>query len=167
MLSASGSPHFFSEACAAAFCDRRRLLLPPEAPVKGANSVEGASRRKRKSYALGCTRITGGTVMDRIIAIDHFSEKDAAAVTADVLNAVHYLHNIGITHRDLKVRGPPLFIRVPFHLASLSVNVSDAECGVGDSRRICCMLPTTRTLPITTQLRWPTSGSPSSCPNLP
>lgn len=46
--------------------------------------------------------ITGGTVMDRIIAIDHFSEKDAAAVTADVLNAVHYLHNIGITHRDLK-----------------------------------------------------------------
>ena len=47
-------------------------------------------------------RITGGTVMDRIIAIDHFSEKDAAAVTADVLNAIYYLHNIGITHRDLK-----------------------------------------------------------------
>eukprot|EP00281_Chroomonas_sp_CCMP1168_P026737 CAMPEP_0206254450 /NCGR_PEP_ID=MMETSP0047_2-20121206/23697_1 /ASSEMBLY_ACC=CAM_ASM_000192 /TAXON_ID=195065 /ORGANISM="Chroomonas mesostigmatica_cf, Strain CCMP1168" /LENGTH=490 /DNA_ID=CAMNT_0053680737 /DNA_START=107 /DNA_END=1576 /DNA_ORIENTATION=- len=46
--------------------------------------------------------ITGGTVMDRIIAIDHFSEKDAAAVTADVLNAIHYLHSIGITHRDLK-----------------------------------------------------------------
>jgi len=45
--------------------------------------------------------------MDRIIAIDHFSEKDAAAVTADVLNAIHYLHNIGITHRDLKVRGKP------------------------------------------------------------
>jgi serine/threonine protein kinase len=42
--------------------------------------------------------------MDRIIAIDHFSEKDAAAVTADVLNAIHYLHSIGITHRDLKVR---------------------------------------------------------------
>eukprot|EP00918_Siedleckia_nematoides_P107119 GHVU01233553.1.p1 GENE.GHVU01233553.1~~GHVU01233553.1.p1 ORF type:complete len:496 (+),score=93.48 GHVU01233553.1:178-1488(+) len=46
--------------------------------------------------------ITGGTVMDRIIAIDHFSEKDAAAVTADVLTAVQYLHSIGITHRDLK-----------------------------------------------------------------
>lgn len=45
--------------------------------------------------------------MDRIIAIDHFSEKDAAAVTADVLNAIHYLHNIGITHRDLKVRSSP------------------------------------------------------------
>jgi serine/threonine protein kinase len=63
--------------------------------------------------------------MDRIIANDHFSEKvhniphclslllmfgnrlaiaqDAASVTADVLNAIHYLHSIGITHRDLKV----------------------------------------------------------------
>ena len=56
---------------------------------------------------LAHVRITGGTVMDRIIAIDHFSEKDAAAVTADVLNAIHYLHNIGITHRDLKVRDKP------------------------------------------------------------
>jgi serine/threonine protein kinase len=46
--------------------------------------------------------ITGGTVMDRIIAMDHFSEKDAAAVTADVLAAVQYLHSIGITHRDIK-----------------------------------------------------------------
>eukprot|EP00960_Hanusia_phi_P063610 765521-Hanusia_phi.AAC.4 len=45
---------------------------------------------------------TGGTVMDRIIALDFFSEKQAAKVTGDVLNAVEYLHNIGITHRDLK-----------------------------------------------------------------
>ena len=45
---------------------------------------------------------TGGTVMDRIIALDFFSEKQAAKVTRDVLNAVEYLHNIGITHRDLK-----------------------------------------------------------------
>jgi hypothetical protein len=39
--------------------------------------------------------ITGGTVMDRIIAIDHFSEKDAAAVTADVsakLSVFRYHH---------------------------------------------------------------------------
>lgn len=46
--------------------------------------------------------VTGGTVMDRIIALDHFSEKDTAAVTADVLNAIQYLHDVGITHRDLK-----------------------------------------------------------------
>jgi calcium/calmodulin-dependent protein kinase I len=46
--------------------------------------------------------VTGGTVMDRIIAIDHFSEQDAATVTEEVLGAVKYLHSIGITHRDIK-----------------------------------------------------------------
>lgn len=59
--------------------------------------------------------------MDRIIAIDHFSEKDAAAVTADVLNAVHYLHNIGITHRDLKVSPPSVSLLVLFLADSSAV----------------------------------------------
>jgi serine/threonine protein kinase len=76
--------------------------------------------------------------MDRIIALDHFSEKvhalvldrertseaclfycfglfqDTAAVTADVLNAIQYLHDVGITHRDLKVRFDPLRGSCPF-----------------------------------------------------
>ena len=46
--------------------------------------------------------VTGGTVLDRIIAADHFTERDAAAVTSDVLHAVQYLHSLGIVHRDLK-----------------------------------------------------------------
>ena len=46
--------------------------------------------------------VTGGTVLDRIIADDHFTERDAAAVTSDVLHAVQYLHSLGIVHRDLK-----------------------------------------------------------------
>ena len=32
--------------------------------------------------------------------------QDTAAVTADVLNAIQYLHDVGITHRDLKVWSP-------------------------------------------------------------
>mmetsp|Transcript_39907 Transcript_39907/g.78153 ORF Transcript_39907/g.78153 Transcript_39907/m.78153 type:complete len:564 (+) Transcript_39907:113-1804(+) len=46
--------------------------------------------------------LTGGTVLDRILEIESFSEVSAASVMVDVLNALHYLHNIGITHRDLK-----------------------------------------------------------------
>ncbi len=47
--------------------------------------------------------MTGGTVLDRILELESFTEQQAASVMADVLNALHYLHNIGITHRDLKV----------------------------------------------------------------
>uniref|UniRef100_A0A7S0QLN4 cGMP-dependent protein kinase n=1 Tax=Cryptomonas curvata TaxID=233186 RepID=A0A7S0QLN4_9CRYP len=64
-------------------------------------ALHGVFDESSKTY-LVLDLITGGTVMDRIIANDHFSEKDAASVTADVLNAIHYLHSIGITHRDLK-----------------------------------------------------------------
>jgi len=46
--------------------------------------------------------LTGGTVLDRILEVESFTEGQAASVIADVLNALHYIHNIGITHRDLK-----------------------------------------------------------------
>jgi serine/threonine protein kinase len=51
-------------------------------------------------------------------------EQDAASVTADVLNAIHYLHSIGITHRDLKVSSAEAF--VPFRDVWDSLLESDA-----------------------------------------
>jgi len=46
--------------------------------------------------------VTGGELFDRIIAKGFYSEKDAAEVTREVLQAVAYLHGRGICHRDLK-----------------------------------------------------------------
>jgi len=46
--------------------------------------------------------VTGGELFDRMIARGHYSEKDAAEVTKEILLAVAYLHEQGIVHRDLK-----------------------------------------------------------------
>ena len=45
---------------------------------------------------------TGGELFDRIISRGNFSERDAVKVLNMILQAVQYLHKLGITHRDLK-----------------------------------------------------------------
>ena len=44
---------------------------------------------------------TGGELFDRIIMRKRFSERDAVKILEMVLQAVNYLHKLGITHRDL------------------------------------------------------------------
>ena len=48
-------------------------------------------------------RVTGGELFDRIIAKGSYTEKDASILTHQILDAVDYLHGMGIVHRDLKV----------------------------------------------------------------
>mmetsp|Transcript_39194 Transcript_39194/g.57605 ORF Transcript_39194/g.57605 Transcript_39194/m.57605 type:complete len:501 (-) Transcript_39194:211-1713(-) len=55
----------------------------------------------KKTY-LVLELLTGGTVMDRIVETDHFSERQAAKVTSGVLMALEHIHSLGIAHRDLK-----------------------------------------------------------------
>lgn len=47
--------------------------------------------------------MSGGELFDRIIAKGFYTEKDASKLIQQVLDAVKYLHDIGIIHRDLKV----------------------------------------------------------------
>lgn len=49
-------------------------------------------------------RVTGGELFDRIIAKGNYTEQDASSLIRQVLEAVLYLHELGIVHRDLKVR---------------------------------------------------------------
>mmetsp|Transcript_92925 Transcript_92925/g.268357 ORF Transcript_92925/g.268357 Transcript_92925/m.268357 type:complete len:565 (+) Transcript_92925:118-1812(+) len=44
----------------------------------------------------------GGELFDRVIALGHLSERQAATVMQDVLRAVLHMHEKGIAHRDLK-----------------------------------------------------------------
>lgn len=88
--------------------------------------------------------LTGGTVLDRILQSDLFGEREAASAVADVLNALHYLHDLNITHRDLKPENllystndpkDPLYNTiklVDFGLAKLTENAQTAlktTCG--------------------------------------
>lgn len=49
-------------------------------------------------------RVTGGELFDRIVEKGSYTEKDASHLIRQVLEAVHYMHEQGVVHRDLKVR---------------------------------------------------------------
>jgi len=48
-------------------------------------------------------RVTGGELFDRILAKGSYTERDASKLIKQILEAVDYMHDQGIVHRDLKV----------------------------------------------------------------
>lgn len=49
------------------------------------------------------SRVSGGELFDRIVERGFYTEQDASILIKQVLDAVNYLHEMGIVHRDLKV----------------------------------------------------------------
>lgn len=65
-------------------------------------------------------RVTGGELFDRIVEKGSYTEKDASHLIRQVLEAVDYMHEQGVVHRDLKVRTTTtrdrkLFTAVHYH----------------------------------------------------
>lgn len=48
-------------------------------------------------------RVTGGELFDRIVEKGSYTEKDASHLIRQVLEAVDFMHEKGVVHRDLKV----------------------------------------------------------------
>lgn len=48
--------------------------------------------------------VSGGELFDRIVEKGFYTEMDASRLIRQVLDAVNYLHSMGIVHRDLKVQ---------------------------------------------------------------
>lgn len=60
-----------------------------------------------------CTdRVSGGELFDRIVEKGFYTEMDASRLIRQVLDAVNYLHSLGIVHRDLKVSKLVSFILI-------------------------------------------------------
>eukprot|EP00291_Cryptomonas_curvata_P030519 CAMPEP_0172213576 /NCGR_PEP_ID=MMETSP1050-20130122/37670_1 /TAXON_ID=233186 /ORGANISM="Cryptomonas curvata, Strain CCAP979/52" /LENGTH=163 /DNA_ID=CAMNT_0012894425 /DNA_START=329 /DNA_END=817 /DNA_ORIENTATION=+ len=90
--------------------------------------------------------VMGGTVMDRIIAMDHFSEKESATAMVDVLYAVQYLHDIGVVHRDLKMENLMYASNDPSSPAYNTIKLVDFGFSIshaGGSLKTACGTPAT------------------------
>lgn len=58
-------------------------------------------------------RVSGGELFDRIVEKGFYTERDASALIRQILDAVKYLHDMGIVHRDLKVSGEGMGTQSP------------------------------------------------------
>lgn len=59
--------------------------------------------QEKSQTPVSALRVSGGELFDRILDRGVYSEKDASCVIQQILEAVSYLHQSGIVHRDLKV----------------------------------------------------------------
>lgn len=55
-----------------------------------------------QSYTMVTELVVGGELFDRVVQLQHYSEKEARDLTETLLKSLHFLHSSGIVHRDLK-----------------------------------------------------------------
>jgi serine/threonine protein kinase len=47
--------------------------------------------------------VTGGELLEKVLDLGSYTERDASIIMLSLFRAIKYLHDLGIAHRDLKV----------------------------------------------------------------
>lgn len=100
--------------------ERANLSQPEDASVLNEVSILRSLRHKNivplldffetpERFYLVMKKCNGGDVLDRVASIEQYTEKDACQFSKGLLEAVQFMHERGIAHRDLKVRTNELF----------------------------------------------------------
>eukprot|EP00808_Paulinella_micropora_P005759 g43676.t1 len=55
-----------------------------------------------QSFYLITDLACGGELFDRLLERSHFTEEDGRLIISKLLNAIEYIHSLGVAHRDLK-----------------------------------------------------------------
>ena len=108
--------------------EREGLTLAEDASVLNEVSILKSLRHKHivplldffetpECFYLVMEKCNGGDVLDRVVEIEQYSEKDACQLSRGLLQAVQFMHARGIAHRDLKVSFQHIYFRV--HLCCL------------------------------------------------
>lgn len=104
---ASGRKYAIKVIDRAAMGDSNELSLQREiAIMKKVNHPNVIALRSvfedKKHVYLVMELVTGGELFDKIVERGNYSEADAAELTRAIVEAIGYLHTLGIAHRDLK-----------------------------------------------------------------
>jgi len=93
---------------------------------------------EEKALYLVMELVTGGELFDEIVKRGAYSERDAATIIQQILEAVHYMHSNGVAHRDLK----PENLLVQGNSVKISdFGLSKAFDGSENQLKTCCGTP--------------------------
>eukprot|EP01084_Bolivina_argentea_P099818 179364_1 len=89
----------------------------------------------KQHYCLTTEHCSGGSLLDKVFTVKQCSEKNAATLMRNLLEALHYLHQQNIVHRDIKLSNivfdrPSKVKLIDFGLSERITNPEDTDTNI-------------------------------------